>query len=262
MLKALGNYKKKFLFIYLPQVEIKTRFTSKVEFESCDTILIDVKVSVIIPAFNEEKYIGKCLESLINQTAPADEIIVVDNNSKDKTAAIAREFDVRIVREKKQGMIPARNRGFNEAKYEIIARCDADAILPKDWIKKIKRNFEKRKIDALLGPVIFYDLPIKTSFFSKMLIHSTKLLNKDNILIGPNMVLTKSIWQKVKNDVCLSTDEVQEDIDLALHIKHYKGVIHYDKTLVASISARRLKYNPLSFFVVYPIRSIETFLNH
>lgn len=221
-----------------------------------------MKVSVVVPVYNEEKYIGKCLESLVRQTDPADEIIVVDNNSKDKTAAIAKTFPVRIVRERKQGMIPARNRGFNEARYEIIARCDADVILPKNWIKKIKNNFKRRKVDALLGPVIFYDLPLKTSLFSKMLIHSTKLLNKHNILIGPNMAIGKNIWQKVKNDVCLSTDEVQEDIDLALHIKHYKGVIHYDKTLVASISARRLKNNPFSFFIVYPIRSLETFLNH
>lgn len=221
-----------------------------------------MKVSVVIPAYNEERYIWKCLESFTRQSVPADEIIVVDNNSQDNTAKIAKQFGVKVIKEKKQGMIQARNRGFNEAKYEVIARCDADVILPKNWIKKIKQNFEKRKIDALLGPVMYYDLPIKSSIFSKIFIHWTKLINKHHVLIGPNMALRASMWEKVKDDVCLLDTEVQEDIDLALHIKHYKGVIHYDKSFIASISARRMKYNPLSFFVVYPVRSIETFLNH
>jgi len=101
-----------------------------------------MKVSVVVPAYNEEKYIKKCLFSLTNQIVPADEIIIVDNNCRDKTIEIAKKFKVRIVKEKTQGMIPARNRGFNSTRYEIIARCDADVIVPKDWIKRIKKNFE------------------------------------------------------------------------------------------------------------------------
>ena len=103
-----------------------------------------MKVSVVIPAFNEEKYIGKCLKSVVNQIMPADEIIVVNNNCTDKTEVIAKKFGARIVKEKVQGMTPARNRGFNSVKYEIIARTDADTVVPKDWIKIIKNNFKKR----------------------------------------------------------------------------------------------------------------------
>src|ERR1035437_9820650 len=90
-----------------------------------------MKVSVVIPAYNEEKYIGACLDSLMDQKEKPDEIIVVNNNSTDNTAKIVKKYPVRLINEEQQGMIPARNRGFNEAKFEIIARTDADTILPR-----------------------------------------------------------------------------------------------------------------------------------
>ncbi|PIP74986.1 MAG: hypothetical protein CO028_04055 [Candidatus Levybacteria bacterium CG_4_9_14_0_2_um_filter_35_21] len=122
-------------------------------------------VSVVVLAHNEEKYIKKCLDGLINQEEKPDEIIIVDNNCTDKTIDICKEYSVRIVQEKTQGIIAARNTGFNAAKYDIISRCDADSVAPKDWIKKIKENFIKKPIVALGGPVRFYDLPIKSIFF-------------------------------------------------------------------------------------------------
>ncbi|PIZ98690.1 MAG: glycosyltransferase family 2 protein, partial [Candidatus Levybacteria bacterium CG_4_10_14_0_2_um_filter_35_8] len=80
-------------------------------------------VSVVVLAHNEEKYIKKCLDGLINQEEKPDEIIIVDNNCTDKTIDICKEYSVRIVQEKTQGIIAARNTGFNAAKYDIISRC-------------------------------------------------------------------------------------------------------------------------------------------
>lgn len=221
-----------------------------------------MKVSVVIPAYNEEKYIGKCLESLTNQEVPADEIIVVDNNCKDKTVSICKKFGVKIVKEKIQGMIPARNSGFNKSLYDIIARCDADTILPKDWIKKIKENFSKKNIDALTGPLVFYDIPLKSSLYTKAYVASMRAVKNHHILNGPNMAITKKIWKKVRGSVCLLDTKVQEDIDLALHIREHNGNIHYDNTLTVSFSARRLVKNPASFFITYPIQTIKTLFNH
>src|SRR5258706_15392459 len=108
-----------------------------------------MKVSVVVPAYNEEKYIRACIESILNQEEKADEIIVINNNSTDKTVDILKQYPIKIVNETEQGMIQARNRGFNEAQYEIIARTDADTIVPPDWIAKIKKNFENEKLVAL-----------------------------------------------------------------------------------------------------------------
>jgi len=123
-----------------------------------------MKVSVVIPVYNEEKYIERCLESLQNQQEKADEIIIVNNNSTDKTYDLAKKYPVTIIREPIQGITFARNRGFNTARGDIIARSDADTIIPSDWIKKIKANFQKNKIDALGGTCIFYDFPLQTTY--------------------------------------------------------------------------------------------------
>ncbi|MCX6705311.1 MAG: glycosyltransferase [Candidatus Woesebacteria bacterium] len=222
-----------------------------------------MKVSVVIPAFNEEEFITKCLTSVTNQIVPADEIIVVNNNCTDKTEAIAKRFGVRIVNEKDQGMTPARNRGFNSAKYEIIARCDADAVVSKDWIKIIKDNFLKGDIDALSGPVFFNDSQIfksTSTLPSRIALESLKLMSKGKRhLTGPNMAITRDVWNKVKDIVNLDDTKVHEDMDLSLKIAKVHGRIGYDPTLIVGISARRLKKHPESFFLEYPARIFKTF---
>lgn len=217
-----------------------------------------MKISVIVPVYNEEKYIKTCLKAIFNQTIPPDEIIVIDNNCTDKTIEIAKKFMVKIAREKEQGMIQARNHGFNAAKYPIIARTDADSIVPNNWIEKIKKNFQEEKIDALTGPIIFYDLPFKSSLPAINFLKLMSFIQKGRTLIGPNMALTKKMWNKVKDKVCLDNKKVHEDIDLALNILLAQGRIKYDYSLVVKISGRRIKNNPTSFFIEYPIRTIKT----
>lgn len=222
-----------------------------------------MKVSVIIPVFNEENYIDKCLESLQNQEEKPDEVIVVDNNCTDETVKIAKKFPVKIIKEKRQGIIFSRNRGFNAARFEIIARCDADTILPKTWIRKIKENFSQRKIAGITGPVFFYDLNIPTLFLVKGYLKAMKFFQKGkNTLLGPNLAISKKIWVKIKNKVCFDDKKVHEDIDLALHIYQAGGEILVDENLVIKASGRRIIKNPFSFFIEYPIRLIKTLLVH
>lgn len=222
-----------------------------------------MKISVVIPVFNEEKYLASCLESLKNQKVKADEIIIVDNNCTDKTIQIAKKHKATIIKEKKQGMIYARNAGFNYAHGDILARCDADTILPKDWIKRIKENFKNNKIDALACMVMFYDcwLLKDSTFFPKLYFKIMKLLLKHEVLAGPGMVLTKKMWQKVKNEMCLDDKKTHEDIDLSIHIAKY-GQIRFDPNLIIYASARRIRNNPLSFFIEYPIRLVRTINTH
>lgn len=230
-----------------------------------------MNISVIVPVYNEEKYLEKCLKSLVNQEIQADEIIVVDNNCTDKTIPIAKKFAVKIVKENQQGIIFARNKGFNTAQGDILARCDADSILPANWVKKIKENFTrcnpasgftKRRIDALTGPVIFYDLPLKTTAYSIFYMKLMKFLQKGESLCGPNMAITKKVWQKIKNDVCADEKIIHEDIDLSLHILKTGGGILYDWSLIIKASGRRIKNNPFSFFIEYPIRLIKNLHSH
>ncbi|HZR30025.1 MAG TPA: glycosyltransferase [Terriglobales bacterium] len=98
-------------------------------------------VSVIIPALNEEKVIGKCLEALVRQQLPRDlfEVIVVDNGSVDETLKVVRRFDDRLnltIRTQPRCHISeVRNAGAREAQGKFLAFLDADCIAPSNWLQ-------------------------------------------------------------------------------------------------------------------------------
>jgi len=95
------------------------------------------KVSVVVPALNEEREIGGCLESLTRQTFSDFEVIVVDNGSTDTTSSIAARYGARVIREPRRGIPYAREAGFRAARAEIIASTDADTVVPADWLERI-----------------------------------------------------------------------------------------------------------------------------
>lgn len=95
-------------------------------------------VSILIPAYNAEKWIGETLKSAADQTWPRKEIIVVDDGSTDRTAQIAEEFSpaVRVVQQQNQGAAAARNHALSLSSGEWIQWLDADDVLASDKIEK------------------------------------------------------------------------------------------------------------------------------
>lgn len=119
------------------------------------------RFSIVIPAYNEEKFIGDCLDSLLRQDFGAPyEIIVVDNKSTDGTAAVAKSRGVTVVREERQGVCWARQRGTELANGEIIVSTDADTVYPANWLSRIDREFRAGgEPVAVAGPFRFVDAP-------------------------------------------------------------------------------------------------------
>lgn len=221
-------------------------------------------ISVVIPAYNEEKYLPVCLAAFKNQTFKDFELIVVDNNSKDKTAAIARKYGAKVVKETVQGMIPARERGFTEAKAEIIARTDADTIVTPNWLEVIYDTFQKKpEVVAMTGPWLSPSkrIPDKlTSAYSQFVsVRLGKMMSKHVYLLGPNMALRKSAWRKVK--VHRDDRKVHEDIDLSCNLANV-GEILYNYRMKVICSYRRVTENPYkglaNYMGEYPIRYIKT----
>src|SRR5689334_22582165 len=103
-----------------------------------------LKISLIICAYNEEKYLGDCLDSAIkNSNGNFFEIIVVDNASTDNTKLIAEKRPgVRVVKEERKGLTRARQRGYEEAKGDILAYLDADTKMPKGWVERVIKEFD------------------------------------------------------------------------------------------------------------------------
>lgn len=95
-------------------------------------------VSVVVPAHNEERYLADCLHSLLNQDYPSEfiEILVVDNNSSDRTSEVAASLNVTVLFKEKGPVGAVRNYGVAHSKGEILAFIDGDCVAPVDWIRK------------------------------------------------------------------------------------------------------------------------------
>ena len=208
-----------------------------------------IRLSIVILAYNEEAYIGGCLRSIASQTVPADDVIVVNNNSTDRSAEIAKTFKfVRVVDEPQQGMIFARNRGFSEATGELIARIDSDSKLPLGWIEALHEAFDPYAgtIAAVSGPAYIYDLPgrLAQKVIADLVVNIayfrlSGLMLGHKTLFGSNMVITKQAWDKVKDEVCTDGRQVHEDMDLALHIAQY-GEVFFARDMMIGIAKRAL----------------------
>src|SRR5258708_1066666 len=118
-------------------------------------------VSLIIPAYNEEVSIGSCLEHAIkNSHGRFFEIIVIDNASTDRPGEIARGFEgVTVARGDRKGWAGGRQRGFTEARGDILAFVDADTHMPPGWCERVQREFARDPMLACLsGPYIYDDI--------------------------------------------------------------------------------------------------------
>jgi glycosyltransferase involved in cell wall biosynthesis len=101
-------------------------------------------LSIIIPTYNEEKYLPRLLNSISEQPVEL-EVIVADNNSTDKTRSIAQKYDCKVVDGGSPGK--GRNNGARKANGSILLFLDADVTLPDDFLIRALREFKKRKLD-------------------------------------------------------------------------------------------------------------------
>ena len=103
-------------------------------------------ISIIIPAFNEERCLPRLLDCIKKQTYRNYEIIVADANSNDKTTQIAKKYNCRVVK----GGMPAvgRNNGAKAAKGDVLLFLDADSLIEKDFLENALKDIEKRKLDV------------------------------------------------------------------------------------------------------------------
>lgn len=115
-----------------------------------------IDISVVIPIYNGEKYIDKCLKSILNQTYKHYEVILIDNNSKDKSFIICQKYvkineNFHLISEKKPGPGCARNKGISLAKGEYITFLDCDDYWEPDYLEKMINTIKKNeKIDLVL----------------------------------------------------------------------------------------------------------------
>ena len=202
-------------------------------------------LSIVIPAYNEEHHLRACLDAIAAQTERPDEVIVVDNNSTDKTATIAKSYSfVKVVREPRQGIVYARNRGFNATHTQLIGRIDADTHLPRDWVKKVKKFYAKNehKNHLLTGGGYFYNVrfPRFNGWVQGQLAYRfIRLVMGFYSVWGSNMVIPRQLWDEAKAETCTRTD-IHEDVDLGIHVNELGYKITYIESLRVGVYARRI----------------------
>ena len=218
-------------------------------------------LSFVIPAYNEEGYIGDCLDSILKQKgdAPCEiEVIVVNNASTDGTATVVGRYPgVKLVNEPHKGIVWARRAGFNAATGDLIANVDSDSRLTPDWIKKVATAFiNDDKLVAFSGPFIYYDLSwwdnFTTRLFYRAYAVSRFFLRTGSMLQGGNFVVTRQALEKI-GGYDTSIEFYGEDTDVARRMNQIGKVI-FTFDLPIYTSGRRLaKQGRLSTGFTYAI---------
>lgn len=157
--------------------------------------MITKAVSIIIPAYNAEKYIEKCLESIKNQLSEEDEILIIDDGSIDRTAEICKKYlnsQVRYIYQHNSGVSAARNKGISCSKGDWILFADADDFLFPKSLSKAKKEIDSETELIVLGNTSSADgvMNRQSFYFEETNNNSIKLLLSESAnkgLIPPNI---------------------------------------------------------------------------
>jgi glycosyltransferase involved in cell wall biosynthesis len=204
------------------------------------------KFSIVIPCLNEARYLTDTVRSLQAQTfTGAYEIVVVDNNSTDETAEIARAMGVRVVFEQHPGVCWARQRGSLAAAGEIIVSADADTTYAPDWLATIDRAFrEDDRVVAVAGPCRYVGGPRWGRAYARMLFATVNFVNRWTgrpfYVTATNIAFRKDQWSGYDVHLTQGGDELA-----LLRQLRRRGRVRYVHTNPTFTSSRRLTRGPL-----------------
>jgi glycosyltransferase involved in cell wall biosynthesis len=210
-----------------------------------------VAISFVVPAYNEEKVLGRALSAIlaeIGRTGCVAQVIVVNNASTDETGALAASFpDVIVVDEPEKGLVQARRAGFQRATGALVANVDADTIVTEGWLERVLAEFQRNPdLVALSGPYIYYDVSKSARFAVRafyVMGYGFYILNRfvlrvGSMLQGGNFVVRRAALEQIGGFNPVFTF-YGEDTDLARRL-HAVGAVKFTFRLPALSSGRRL----------------------
>lgn len=203
----------------------------------------ELTISLIIPAYNEEKRIAECLRYAIkNSGGRFHEIIVVDNGSTDRTKEIASSFkNVKVLEEKIKGVMRARQRGFFVSSGDIIAFVDADNLIPPGWYDIAQKEFRTDPNLVLLsGPYSYYDIAVWRQklallWWKYIACPTSKFVGY--MAIFGNLLIRREILEKMKG-LDTSITFYGDDSDTSRRASKF-GRVKFSSKFIMPSSARR-----------------------
>lgn len=203
-----------------------------------------MKISVVIPAYNEEKYIGRTLESVKNLDLGEHklEVLVLDPGSTDRTKDVAKKYGAKVIKIEHKTIGSARKQGILHASGDIIFSTDADTLLPRNWITKHSAILEKPGVACSCGGFRFIDGQFPLFHYSNYILPILLWLTYKlfNVVIATSQNI--AFWRK-KALIIGGFDEnigVLEDVDFAVRMRK-TGKVIFDPNLVIRCSGRRSK---------------------
>lgn len=210
-----------------------------------------MKVSVLVPTYQEAKGIEVFLRQFARQTLPRSEfeVLVIDGGSRDGTQQIAAKFADQVLVQTSEGIGGARNDGARVAQADILATTDADCRVPPDWLERIVEDFADPEVVAVCGPDGPFDGGLKARFlyfFVRAIIRVAALAGLYGTG-GTNSAFRKNAFLAVGGYRAMAHSD---DIDLGVRIRS-QGRIVFDPHLDVGLSVRRLEKNGYlrTFFV-------------
>ena len=199
-----------------------------------------MKISIIIPVYNSEKYLDECLKSLKDQTYRNLEIILVDDGSTDNSLKICASYAkddkrFKVYHKENGGTASARNYGLQKASGDYITFIDNDDYInDKDAFANISKILKDEDIDVLLHSCIYYWDDTKKFDYPNINIRSGKYTSKE-ILIG-NGLYTYTVWDKIfkssllkDNNIKFADGKRNEDSDFNIKIFPFAKKFYYLK---------------------------------
>lgn len=215
-----------------------------------------MKISVVIPLFNNKITVRRALESVFNQTYQPEEIIVVNDGSTDGSALVVSNINhplVRIINQSNQGVSAARNRGIQEATREWIAFLDADDKWLEDHLMVFKSLSEKYPLCPLLGGS--YLMKDFMGNHEKINLNKLSFKNAEGILNNYFIVAACSHPPIHSSSVAIKRSAIQSIGGFPIGIKSGEDLLTWAKLAVRYEIAYSVR--PISIFVLDPAHSYE-----
>ncbi|QCB93710.1 glycosyltransferase [Cellulomonas shaoxiangyii] len=202
-----------------------------------------VVVSVVVPVRDDAAHLEACLRRLARQTVVPDEVVVVDNDSRDDSAEVARRWGARVVAEPRVGIPAAAAAGYDAARGDVLLRLDADTRPGDDWVAHALHVLADPRVDAVTGTGRF-DLPgARGRWVARLYLGAYYALGHlaagHPVLWGSSMGFRAEGWRRVR-DAVTRVDDVHDDLDLALALGPRVHVV-VDRGWSVGVSARSVR---------------------
>lgn len=214
----------------------------------------NIKVSIIMPVYNVEKYLRESLDTAVNQTLKDIEIICVNDGSTDKSLEILIEYkkkypNIIIINQDNNGLSGARNSGIDIARGEYIYFFDSDDLIDLDLCKVCYDTAQKYDLDILtFDAEVFYDNVDLNNKFKNLSYDRKGVLTEEQVFTGDSFYVYLKEMNVYKSSVCLHFYKKEFLIKNKLYF--FVGILHEDELYSTKVilSANKIKYIPRIFF--------------